>query len=415
MDLDALGIPHAVLPRIQPVAKPKARLAAARGLLPLGPKEQLAVLYYLAADEDVEMASVARDTLREMPLRQVLQGIHIRINTKILEALIEFRDEDPELDERVGMLRTTNDRTARIIARRASSALCEKLSRNHERLLMTPDIYVDLHANENCTELSLERAQSFLRMQRCLPEVPEVRPFLLDAEPSKKSSAARPSAKREIAKVINIEEEIRAAMSGRQSPVLLKAQEGGLEMFDLADLNEEGGDEALLGSFDFALEDDIATYGWELTVEKEDRGDEDAERVSVEKQLRDMSVGKRIKLAYRGNKEVRKILVRDSNKIVASAVVRSGRLTDAEVSSFAGNRNLERDVIREIAANGEYLRKYPVKVALVNNPKTPVPVAVGLVKGLQKKDLMMLTRNRNVPSVISQAATRLFREKYRKS
>jgi len=415
MDLDALGIPHAVQPRIQPVAKPKARLAAARGLLPLGPKEQLAVLYYLAADEDPEMSQVAQETLQEMPLRQILQGIHFRINAKILEALIEFRDEEPELDERIGMLRTTNDRTARIIARRASSALCEKLSRNHERLLMTPEIYVDLHANENCTELSLERAQSFLRMQRSLPEVPDVRPFLLDTE-SAKGPAAGPVAKHEIAKVINIEDEIRAALSGHQSPALLKAQEGGLEMFDLGDLDDGGGDdEGLLGGFDFALEDDVATYGWELTTEKEDRGDEEVERISIEKQLREMTVGKRIKLAYKGNKEVRKILVRDSNKIVASAVVRSGRLTDAEVSSFAANRNLERDVIREISANGEYLRKYPVKVALVNNPKTPVPVAVGLVKGLQKKDLMMLTRNRNVPTVISQAANRLYREKYRKN
>ena len=124
-------------------------------------------------------------------------------------------------------------------------------------------------------------------------------------------------------------------------------------------------------------------------------------------------MGHKIKLAYRGNKEVRGILIRDTNKVIASAVVKSGRLTDQEVASFAGNKNLDGEVLREIATNSEFTRKYPVKVALVNNPKTPVSMAVTMVNSLQKKDLMSLTRNRNVPSVVTTAATRLFRKKYR--
>jgi hypothetical protein len=42
-----------------------------------------------------------------------------------------------------------------------------------------------------------------------------------------------------------------------------------------------------------------------------------------------------------------------------------------------------------------------------------VAQAVALVGTLQKKDLMMLTRNRNVPSVVTEAAVRLFRQKYK--
>ena len=67
-----------------------------------------------------------------------------------------------------------NDRTARLIAQRAGEELCTQLSQNHERLLMTPSIYLDPHANPNCTEVALQRAES-LRMQRQLPEVPSRR------------------------------------------------------------------------------------------------------------------------------------------------------------------------------------------------------------------------------------------------
>lgn len=404
MDLDALGLPDNVTKGIRADAPRASRMAAARGLLPLPADQQLAVLLALASDPDPDVAVAARRSMRELPVKQVLQGISIKTHPKVLEAIIEFREPDAELDERIGMLRTSNDRTVRIIARRANSSLCEQLAANHERMLVTPDVFVDLHANENCSEAVLNRIESFLHMQRCLPEVPEVRPFLLREDPPE----AAPKLEK---KAIDLEAEIMAALGGQQSPALLKHQQSSLQMFDLDALD----DDEDLGAFDFDLSVDMDDFGWDLTVEAGDQGTDEDTRISIEHQIRDMAVGKKIKLAYKGNKEVRKLLIRDSNKIVASAVVRSGRLTDGEVASFAGNKNLDREVIRELANNGEYVRKYPVKVALANNPKTPVSMAVSLVKGLQKKDLFALTKNRNVPSVVGQAATRLYRQKYRKS
>ena len=410
MDLGALGLPHTVLERIGPSAPPQARMAAARGMLPLPADQQLAVLFAMASGGDERLGVEARSAFRLMPLKQVLQGISIQTHPKVLEALIEFREPDPELDERIGMLRTANDRTVRLIARRAHADLCDQLASNHERMLVTPDVFIDLHANENCSEVVLNRIESFLQMQRCLPKVPEVRPFLLTEGQAQGAPAqAQEKAK---TKAMDLEAEIMAALSGKQSPALLKAQESSLEMFDLDAVST--GNDAALGAFAFDLQESMDDFGWELTGEMDDKGTDEHVRISIENQIREMTVGKKIKLAYKGNKEVRKLLIRDSNKIVASAVVRSGRLSDGEVAAFAGNKNLDREVIRELAANGEYARKYPVKVALVNNPKTPVSLAVGLVKGLQKNDLMMLTRNRNVPSVVGQAANRLYKAKYQK-
>jgi hypothetical protein len=54
-----------------------------------------------------------------------------------------------------------------------------------------------------------------------------------------------------------------------------------------------------------------------------------------------------------------------------------------------------------------------VKVALVNNPKTPVAMAMAMVSQLQKKELQALLRNHNVPSVVTQTAQRLYRQKHR--
>ena len=71
------------------------------------------------------------------------------------------------------------------------------------------------------------------------------------------------------------------------------------------------------------------------------------------------------------------------------------------------------DVIREIANNSEFMRKYSVKVALVNNPKTPRGKAISLIASLHKRDLQQLMRNKNVPSAVRKMAMQRFKEKYR--
>ena len=153
------------------------------------------------------------------------------------------------------------------------------------------------------------------------------------------------------------------------------------------------------------------SFGPNLEAEEET----EEQHMSIEQRIKNMNVGHRIKLAFKGNKEARGILIRDSNKSVAVAVVKSGRLTEGEVKSHASNRNLADDVIREIAKNKEFIRNYPVKVALVNNPKTPVSTALSFVSLLQKKDLQQLSRNRNVSSVISGAAMKRFKDKFRQA
>ncbi len=207
--------------------------------------------------------------------------------------------------------------------------------------------------------------------------------------------------------------EIEAALRGERSPAFMKAEQEALQMFELpAAVSASTSD---LGGFSFDFKDEADEFSWDLTgdLSQKEGADRNEAAAGLERRIAEMAVGKKIKLAYLGNKEARSILIRDRNRVVASAVVKSGRLSDQEVASYAGNKNLDGEVIREIVANKEWMRKYPIRVALVNNPKTPVSEAVSIVSQLQKKDLMMLTRNRNVPSVVSEAAVRLYRTKYR--
>ena len=417
-----LGVSSRIEEQLTGPGAARVKLPLARGLLPLGADEQLGVLTLLAGDEDPAVAAAARQSLEALPSRQVLGALSVRTHPKVLELLVELRPADADLDERIALLRTANDRTVLRIAGRAPGRLCESLCRNHERLVMTPAVFVALHANPACADSDLASAEAFLRMQRSLPAVPAVRPFLADQASASPASSgggggAAPSATPPppaaapapaggaVPLVMDLEAEIEAALRGEASPAFRAAQASDLELFSFDDgpaAAAPGAVDPLAGfRFDFKDEDD---FGDILTQDIADAdGSLNEKKLSIERQIGLMSPGKKIKLAYSGNKEARGVLIRDANKIVATAVVKSGRLSDGEVATYAGNKNLSDDVIREIAINPEFTRKYPVKVALVNNPKTPASLAVSMVKALQKKDLMMLARNRNVPSAVVEA------------
>jgi hypothetical protein len=122
-------------------------------------------------------------------------------------------------------------------------------------------------------------------------------------------------------------------------------------------------------------------------------------------------VGQRIKLGFIGGKEERALLIRDTARLVQNAVLNSPKLTDAEAESFAGSKNLQENVFREIARQRRFLKLYPVVRNLANNPRCPLDISLTLVKTLHVYDLKSLRHNKNVPDTIRKVAAKLYTEK----
>lgn len=410
-----LKIPISFQQRLQAGMSKRERYAHACGMVPMTDDAKIGICFLLIGDHVEKIADAARQTLIDMPCRHVLAAINRDTHSKLLEFLIEFRKPDPELDERVYTFPEMNDRTARLIVQRANELQCEMSANNQMRLLMTPMVLLDLKANPRCPQSLYQRAESFLRTQNSLPEMPQPPPSDdldgLDGLDSIDGLEALDDLTESDASPMSFEEELDAAIA--KKPSLRYANQTSFDMFNLNQFNSSNGSHGL-GEFSFNFRDSADEFSFNLTQEREERQDSDEEAgyQSVEMQLKEMTVGQKIKLAYKGNKEVRGVLIRDRNKTVAIAVLKSGRMTDGEVVAAAGNRNLSDDIIREISLHKEYTRRYPVKVALVNNSKTPIKSSISLMKSLHKKDLKALVRNRNVSRVVSRSAKKLFMKKY---
>jgi hypothetical protein len=134
-----------------------------------------------------------------------------------------------------------------------------------------------------------------------------------------------------------------------------------------------------------------------------------AKRMTLLQQISRMTVAQRVQYAMKGSSEVRRTLIRDSNKVVQRSVLQSPRLTDQEVEAFASMANLTDEILRLMAGNRNFRKNYVVVRNLINNPKTPLDVTLHMLPLLNPVDLKKLTMNKNVPETLRSTAVKLQR------
>lgn len=172
---------------------------------------------------------------------------------------------------------------------------------------------------------------------------------------------------------------------------------------------EEGKAFSLVGGIEGNADSETATEITEEALANAPKNEKDSERLSTLQKLARMTVGQRVQLAMRGNREERSILIRDGAKIVSSAVLASPKVSEAEVETFASMKNVQENVLREIARNRKFIKSYPVLKNLTNNPRTPLDLSLTLVKNILGPDLKALSQNKNIPDTLRKTALKLFK------
>ena len=132
--------------------------------------------------------------------------------------------------------------------------------------------------------------------------------------------------------------------------------------------------------------------------------DESEDRQSITQKIAKMGFTERLRAATKGTREMRAILVRDPNKMIAASVLSSPKLSQPEVESIARMTNVSDEVLRVIANNRAWTKNYGVVVGLVKNPKTPLAISMNMMPRLNDRDLQQVSVDRNVPEPLRVAA-----------
>jgi hypothetical protein len=150
----------------------------------------------------------------------------------------------------------------------------------------------------------------------------------------------------------------------------------------------------------------------ELLAEAVKDAEEDPQkRESLLQRLAKMRVTDRMQLAFKGGREERMALIRDSARLVQRAVMQSPKLTEREVEGFASITSLTEEVLRLIATGRSYRKNYTIAKNLCFNPKTPLDVSLHLLVRIQTPDLKTMTNNKNIPETLRSTALKFFRQR----
>lgn len=120
-----------------------------------------------------------------------------------------------------------------------------------------------------------------------------------------------------------------------------------------------------------------------------------------------LPVSQRIRIAFRGTREERLFLVRDTNRLVSTAVLKSPKTNEADAEVIANMKSVSEDVLRAVAQRREWMKKYSLMAAIVRNPRSPIDVTLPLVLRLSPRDQTTLSTDRNIPEAVRVTAKRI--------
>jgi hypothetical protein len=147
------------------------------------------------------------------------------------------------------------------------------------------------------------------------------------------------------------------------------------------------------------IDTDLAALNIEGSTEEE-------KAKSFQERLANMTVPEKVKCASKGTREMRAVLIRDPNRMVASAVLSCPKVNESEVEAFAKMGNVSEEILRSIAMSRAWTKSYGVLLALVKNSKTPVALTLNMMQRLSDSDVKKLSNDRNVPEAVRSAAKR---------
>jgi hypothetical protein len=338
------------------------KMMASRGMMPLPPADQVAVLYQLAFDGDQAISSSARTTAQGLP-EKLLAGTlaDARLDPRILDFFAGLVADKPTAFDAIAMNAASADETIATLAARGGARETDLIAGNEQRLLRHPEIIAALYMNKKARMSTVDRA-----VELAVRNNVRVPGLACWDEVARALQTAAPAASKEADDLFAYAAD---AMTGDDVDLTVAPPVG-----------PDGEPQELL----------------ELEHPE-------AEQVD----LAEMSAAAKIRLATLGNAIARAQLIRDPDRKIALAAIKAPGVTDVEAERWAANPTLSEDVIRYIASRRDWTKLYNIRLSLCRNAKTPVADSSRLIMTLRDRDIASLSRNKSVPSALNAQARKL--------
>lgn len=111
----------------------------------------------------------------------------------------------------------------------------------------------------------------------------------------------------------------------------------------------------------------------------------------------ELAVGERVALARRASPSLLAQLRNDPNPRVIGALLDNPRLTEAILAPVLASAQTPPPILDLIAGDRRWGVRYPLKVALARNPRTPLETVLRILSALRKTDLKAVASDPRLP------------------
>jgi hypothetical protein len=359
--IDTAGLPVPAQRMLAPGAPAPLQLMGARGIAPgLKPEAIVTLVCAFVLGPDPALAQTARETLENLPTPILHGALGTELQSPVLELLAEVQHSDTAVVSRLLSSRHITSLALEIIAEKASESIGEVIAASDSVLLRFPRVIEKLYMNRRVRMSTADR--------------------LVDLAVRNKIELAIPAFKQAAAAIAN---QLIAEPTEERTfddELFQKADEIARQIGDIADDED--------------------------THEVDDEGEEKLSEkfLPMYAQIALMTISQKIRRATLGTGAERMLLVRDTNRLVATAAATSPLLNESEAARIAASRSVSDDVLRIIAQNRDFTRNYQVKLNLVSNPRTPFSFSSRLMPLLRDNDVRSISKSKNVPGAVQTAA-----------
>ncbi len=127
-------------------------------------------------------------------------------------------------------------------------------------------------------------------------------------------------------------------------------------------------------------------------------------QVPLTKQIAELNMQEKIRLARHATRPVREILIRDKDARVHIEVIKNPKITQFEIVEYTKIPKIAPEALRWVSTQRRYMRERTVVLNLVTNPNTPVDIAGRLVLTLPQNDLLRVARSTQIREAVSRKA-----------
>lgn len=339
------------------LSSPATKMMAARGLAPIAnPGDLITLFYQLVCDQDQNIKTTAHKAAGELPDHILAAALaDYRLDPRVLDYYTTAVLRRQDLIQAVILNPAVADETIETIAKRGGTREIELVATNQQRLLRRPEIICAMWMNDAALQATVDKSiELAIHNNVEIPGFPQWEEYKRQILESGKRQEAAPDDGTAVAAAIS------------------RGEEGALRELSEAEVRKQSEKAKRWTELDFKT---------------------------------------KMRRAFNGSGGDREEAIRDGNKVVALMAIRSPMVKEADAARWATNSSLPLEVISYIAGKREWTKMYSVKLALCQNPKTPIKETARLVSHLREKDLKNLSRSKGIPSAVAAQAKKLLMQR----